>query len=121
MKALFTSSAITTLLLLLISMSYAQNQSSENIPAPPGLRTEAHKKLNLEIGTVISHEWERINTKKATRLINLQSDVYNPYQPYNPPRIITRYNITEPYYDGKKETFIGDILRSILIERAHRH
>jgi hypothetical protein len=119
MKALFISSTITTMLLLLISMSYAQNPLDKNIPVPPGFRTETHKKINFE--KVMSHEWERINTKKATLRINLQNDIYNPYKPYNPPRMITRYNTTEPYYDGKKETFIGDVLRSILLERAHHH
>ena len=121
MKALLIPSTITTMLLLLISMSYAQSRLDENIPAPPGFRTETHKKINFEKETVTPHEWERITTKKATLRINLQNDIYNPYQPYNPPRIITRYNINEPYYDGKKETFIGDIFRSILVERAHRH
>ena len=109
------------MLLLLISMSHAQSRSDENRSVPPGFRTETHKKINFEKGTVMPHEWERINIKKATLRINLQNDIYNPYQPYNPPRMITRYNTSEPYYDGKKETIIGDIFRSILLERAHHH
>lgn len=120
MKTIFSSPAFTLLFLVLATVSNAQNnQLTGNKPVLPGVRTELHKNTRANHEIAISHEWERIKTKRIPAGIYLQSEAYNPYRPYNPQRIVMPAPTNG--YDDKNKAILGDLLRSIIIERGHKH
>jgi len=125
MKSSFCSSTITIILLVFTGVSNAQiNRPIEKKSVPAIFRTETHKKINFKNGIVVPHEWESQKIKKATRRIDLQNEVYNPYQPYNPARIPALYNGSLPYNNDKEKnesilTGAGHILLSILADKTH--